>query len=466
MGWFDKRSWRLRRKIKDLQTDLRTAEAEGKFIVQDGLFFAELQDMGEMTMMAFGTNLLAAEEENVIRGFFDRNGFIVDTLKLDKTYTGLAEVEIIPAEEMIRSVARELKTEGYKLVDDSDKELAPNLTAKILTLSAVMRAMTLMFSERVQRTISTTNVKMNKEGNRLLHWLPKIVEALENKVDRFTTEIIRPGFEAAFEEFYGTLGKTGSKGKAAPARAARAADPDEPLGIIPPVEAAPRPSAPSSFPPPPTVQRPQSIDDTPTAPHPVMNVPPRVAPPPPPPAAAPRKASSAETNALLARDAAEAKARMYRALVGANASRCLKNSEALLNEIIPVMRASAVCVLTKMPGGDSLAMHVQAGDKLTWGDGEGMPISTTVVMDALRRRTIVTHASGPAGQEATGSMIMNRIDAAAAVPILADGEVIAILYIDRRDQGNGLFTDAETSMIENLIKPFEDFPDLTLATRR
>ena len=169
---------------------------------------------------------------------------------------------------------------------------------------------------------------------------------------------------------------------------------------------------------------------------------------------------------MLARDGAEAKARMYRALVGANASRCLKNSEALLNEIIPVMRASAACLLTKMPGGDSLAMHVQAGDKLTWGDGEGLPISTSVVMDALRRRTIVTHASGPAGQEATGSMIMNRIDAAAAVPVQVDGEIIAILYIDRRDQGNGMFSDAETSVIENLIKPFEDFPDLTLATRR
>ena len=466
MGWFDKRSWRLRRKIKDLQTDLRTAEEEGKFIVQDGLFFAELQDMGEVTMMAFGTNLLAAEEENVIRSFFDRNGFIVDTLKLDKTYTALAEVEIIPAEEMIRSVARELKGEGYKLVDDSDKELAPNLNAKILTLSAVMRAMTLLFSERVQKTIATTRVKMNKEGNRLLHWLPKIIEVLENKVDRFTTEIIRPGFDVAYEEFYGALGKSESQGKSTKSAPARSADPDEPLGMIPPVEAAPRlTAAPSAVPPSSPAKRRHSIDDTPTAPQPSIS-----APPPPQPAAltppTARKPSTSETNALLARDAAEAKARMYRALVGANASRCLKNSEALLNEIIPVMRASAVCLLTKMPGGDSLAMHVQAGDKLTWGEGEGLPISTTVVMESLRRRTIVTHASGPAGQDSTGSMIMNRIDAAAAVPVQVDGEIIAILYIDRRNQGNGLFTEAETSMIENLIKPFEDFPDLTLATRR
>ena len=463
MSWFDKRSWRLRRKIKDLQTDLRMAEDEGKFIVQDGLFFAELQDMGEVTMMAFGTDLLAAEEENVIRSFFDRNGFIVDTLKLDKTYTALAQVEILPAEEMIRTVARELKGEGYKLVDDSDKELAPNLNAKILTLSAVMRAMTLLFSERVQQTIATTRVKMNKEGNRLLHWLPKIIQALENKVDRFTTEIIRPGFDVAYDEFYATLGKGGSQGKSTQPASARPSDPDEPLGMIPPVEASPRPPVERTAAPTP----PHSLapTDTPTAP------PPTLSPPSPPPVAAPqgaapRKPSAAETNALLARDAAEAKARMYRALVGANASRCLKNSEALLKEIIPVMRASAVCLLTKMPGGDSLAMHVQAGDKLAWGEGEGLPISTTVVMDALRRRSIVTHASGPAGQDSTGSMIMNRIDAAAAMPVQVDGEIIAILYIDRRDQGNGIFTDAETAMIENLIKPFEDFPDLTLATRR
>ena len=46
MGWFDKKSWQMRRKIKDLQADLREAERDGKYVKEGGLFFAELEDMG------------------------------------------------------------------------------------------------------------------------------------------------------------------------------------------------------------------------------------------------------------------------------------------------------------------------------------------------------------------------------------------------------------------------------------
>src|SRR4051812_39413662 len=100
MGWFDKKSWQKRRKIKDLQSDLREAEREGRFVVEQGLFFAELEDMGDATMMVFGASSdLSGSEEAVIRQFFDRNGFGVERLKLDRAHTGLADVEIIPPEE-------------------------------------------------------------------------------------------------------------------------------------------------------------------------------------------------------------------------------------------------------------------------------------------------------------------------------------------------------------------------------
>ena len=443
MGWFDKRSWRLSRKIKDLQADLRQAEEEGKFVVQDGLFFAELADMGEMTMMAFGTDLLAAGEESVIRSFFDRNGFTVDKLQLDKSSTGLAAVEILPSEEMTRSVARVLKTENYKLVDDSDKELAPNLQARILTLSAVMRSMTLLFAERAEKTIINSNVKMNKEGNRLLHWLPKIVEALDNKVDRFTVEIVRPGFEMAYDEFYGHIG-AGGGGSSVSSSASG------PVDAIPAVEFPVRtPGGP--------------VASAPEAPPARQSAPARqeqaIPPPPKSPPAAPPTAPR-EPAADKAREAAEARARMFRALVGANASRCVRNCEALLKEILAYFQASAACVLVKLPSGEGLGIHAQAGEKLAWGTSDGMPISVSAVTDCVRKKTVVTHASGGSG-DATVSMIANRIDAAAACPLVVADQVVGVLYIDRRN-GTTMFRESEKAVLESLAEPFRDFPELTL----
>ena len=441
MSWFDKRSWRLSRKIKDLQADLRHAEEEGKFVVQDGLFFAELADMGEMTMMAFGTDLLAAGEESVIRSFFDRNGFTVDRLQLDKSSTGLATVEILPSEEMTRSVARVLKTENYKLVDDSDKELAPNLQARILTLSAVMRSMTLLFAERAEKTIINSNVKMNKEGNRLLHWLPKIVEALDNKVDRFTVEIVRPGFEMAYDEFYGHIGGS---------RASVSSASPGPVDPIPPVEFPVRtPGAPAPAPPAAPAARPAAPARQEQA-------------IPPPPKAAPAAAPSApgEPAADKAREAEETKARMFRTLVGASASQSVRNCEGLLKELLAYFQASAACVMVKLPSGDGLGIHAQAGQKLAWGTSDGMPISVSAVTDCVRKRVVVTHASGGSG-DPTVSMIANRIDAAAACPLVVGGQVVGVLYIDRRN-GTAMFRESEKAALESLAAPFRDFPELTL----
>ena len=155
--WFDKKSWRLRRKIKDLQADLREAEKEGRYVLEDGLFFAELEDMGEMTMLVFGaTDILSAQEESVIRGFFDRNGFTVHRLKIDRSQSHLAEVEIIPPSEMVRHIARRLKADGYKVLDDSKQETPSDLGHRIVTLSGLVRTIVILFCDRVQQLIAKT----------------------------------------------------------------------------------------------------------------------------------------------------------------------------------------------------------------------------------------------------------------------------------------------------------------------
>src|SRR5690606_19338710 len=126
MGWFDKKSWQLRRKIRDLQSELAAAERDGKYVIEQGLFFAELQEMGDQTMMVLGaTDQLDSSEEDVIRNFFERNGFTVELLRLDKSHKGLAAVEIIPPEELIKHVARGLQDKGFRIIDDSEQERAP-----------------------------------------------------------------------------------------------------------------------------------------------------------------------------------------------------------------------------------------------------------------------------------------------------------------------------------------------------
>lgn len=480
MGWFDKRNWRLRRKIKDLQDEMREAEEQGKFIVEQGIFFAELEDMGEMTMMAFGTDLLSSGEESVIRSFFDRNGFGVDTLKLDKTSTGLEEVEIIPPEEMTRAVARGLKNDGFKLVDDSEREMAPNLQAKIMTLSALMRSMTILFVEQIEGIVVNTRVKMNKEGNRLLHWLPKIVEVLEAKVDQFTVAAVRPSFNDAYEQFYGQLGKAAAK---TPGSAPKA-DAPPPGGA----ERIPAVKFPMKVPGKEEVQMPQSM--MPSSPVPLPPTADKLVMPPKKPAAAapaaptpvPPKSAIPElekrpivtappSKAIVesedlkklerSRDAAEALARMYKVLVKANPSRCVRNCEMLLEEINRVFESSATCVLVKVPQGHGVTVHAQGGKKLSWGEGggEGYPISSTIVTDCIKKQKVVSSITGGGGT--SESMVLHKIDCAMAAPITADNEVVGIVYVDRRD-GKTMFTEADCATLELLVQAFEDYPDLTL----
>jgi hypothetical protein len=465
MGWFDKKSWKLRRKIKDLQADLREAERAGTFVVEDGLFFAELDDMGEMTMMVFGTSdMLASSEEGVIRQFFDRNGFTVETVRIDRSHAHLSDVEIIPPEEMTRAVGRTLKSMGYRIIDDSEKEQPANLDGGIYPLSALIRAITAIFAERVQQVIASTQIKMNKEGNRLLHWMPRIVEAIEKKVDRRVIDVARDSFEKAYDQFYGRIGtyrETSTRQKKDPMQTDR----------IPSLAFTQKESTASP------VKKPVIPPPTPPAPasgfHPYKPVMPGApeAPPPPKPVAAPMvlpepqpaAVGTPEHIAHLTRNAevAETKARMYKMLVNASATRCVKNSEALLEEVNKLFDAAATCVMVKVPKGHGLAIHAQAGHKLVWGEGggEGFDVSTTVVANCIQLQEVTTNEFARA--DPTKSMSIHHIEATAAAPIVIGGEIVGILYIDRRG-GMRPFTADDCIALEKLAEVFHDFPDLTL----
>lgn len=439
MGWFDKKSWRLRRKIKDLQADLREAEKEGKFVVEQGLFFAELEDMGEMTMMVFGTvDTLASQEESVIQTFFERNGFTVARLKLDRTHTQVAEVEIIAPEEFTRVVGRGLKGDGFKMLDDSETERRANIEQKIFPLSALVRSITVLFAERIQEVISTTSIKMNKEGNRLLHWMPKIVQNLRMKLPDEAIEAARPHFETAYQQFYARLGKGG---EVSPSRQVKPPAPDETREAIPAI-AFPSKSDVTA----PTARGGKTAAVT--APAPAVT--------------APASATSELATLMRDRDAALTTAAMYKSLVKSSASRCVSNAETLLLEVNKFFDAAATCMMVKVPKGHGLTIHAQAGKKLEWGEGAegtGFAVSASVLSNCISRRQVVLNNDN--GADPTQSMLMHQINATAAAPVAVNDEIVGILYVDRRG-GFRPFTEQDSKYLETMAKVFQEFPDLTL----
>jgi hypothetical protein len=456
MGWFDKKSWHLRQKIRDLQADLREAEREGKFVVEQGLFFAELEDMGEATMMVFGTtDVLAAQEESVIRTFYDRNGFSVDSIKLDKGHTSIATIEIIPPEEMIKLVGRYLKNLGYRVVDDSEREAPADLNRKVYPLSAIIRSVTILFSEKVQQVISTTHIKMNKEGNRLLRWLPKIIEATERKVPMDAVEEVRPGFEQAYDQLFRKMGMHES----VPSDRLRSVSP----GAAPSEARIPK----LNFPAPPAAAA-QPPASTPAArgnapSQPVAKSAPaavKAAPAPAAPHAAPALGDLQKL--VRRRDMAEMMARLYQSLIRAKSNRCVQNSERLLQEINACYHAAATCLMVKVPQGDNLTIHAQAGHKLLWGEsesGDGYAISAKILARCMQQREPVM--SDSLSEDPTSSMVAHHISATAAVPIIIDREIAGMLYLDRRE-GVQPFTSEDATELREIVGLFTAYADLTL----
>ncbi|HOR29138.1 MAG TPA: hypothetical protein PLG73_14060 [Candidatus Sumerlaeota bacterium] len=450
MGFFDSKSRQLRRKLKDLQAELKDAEKDGAYLLEGGVFFAEMDTMGEATMMVFSTaQQHGADEEEIIETFFDRNGFTVEQLALNKQRDRIEQIEIIPPNELLMAVAKALQSEGFRVVDDSAQERPVDLEHKLFPITALARATSLLFAQRVHQIIRSTRVKMTKEGNRLLSWMPLVVEALRNRVDLLGADALKPLFDQTFELFF-----------------------------VQPFE---KPSGKRSHTPPPPPARPASTPAPARAAASTDSQPlraPRPAPARPvaspaaavmaPPAPTPTPAAGPTPQQIIARltqseQLAKVMAAMYRSLVKASPQRCVRNAESLLHHVNRLFNASATCLLLRLPGRDQMSIYAQAGRKLEWGEGaggEGFAISHGTVQDCLQKKTVV--ASAPlGGGDPSESMVMYQIDATAAAPITLDDEIQGILYVDRRERALD-FSREELDTLRKVSQVFQEFPDLTM----
>ena len=296
---------------------------------------------------------------------------------------------------------------------------------------------------------------MNKEGNRLLHWLPRISAALRKKITPELEALIEAYFQAAYGEFYGHLGSGTSKGSTSSQAASPAAGADK----IPSTQF----SMPAVEPPSPARMEQaaapagaRGAQEQAGSSHAVADT----AKAPPPRAAS--ESDRIEIERLLKElDTAKTIGRMYRKLIRTQPGRCVRNAQALLEEVNHLFRATAACLLVKLPHAHGITIHAQAGKPLVWGEGgkEGFPVSTSVVSEVIRTRKPVKSDLGSA--PATESMIMNAIEAVAAAPVFSNGEIIAVLYVDRRE-GLQPFDVHEMRALEKVCRVFEEFPDLTL----
>jgi hypothetical protein len=357
-----------------------------------------------------------------------------------------------------------MKADGYRIIDDSDREKAANLEQKIIPLSSLLRGIVVLFAQHVQQVIATSRIKMNKEGNRLLRWMPKIVSVIGKKVDKEVVELLTPYYHDAFEAFYGRVGKMSEVSP-------NAKGGDSAMANVTPVgrERIPALSFPSSKV---TNTAPTAGSDSAGT---VQNIA-QTAPKPPPPAWAtaptPKQNNPAAANAtalaeaIRARETAEAASRIYRSLVGASSNRCVRNAETMLEEVNRLFNATATCLMVKVPQGDGFTIHANAGKRLSWGDGggEGFPVSSSVLTRCLQQRTAVSTQMAGAG-DPSASMVMHQIEAAAAAPVMAQDDVVGILYVDRRNNPVP-FEDHDCEGLQRLADIFREFPDLVFGQAR
>jgi len=444
MGWFDKKSWQLRRKIRDLQSELAMAEREGKYVVAQGLFFAELEEMGDATMMVLGTaDHLDSEEGAMIKTFFERNGFSVETLRLDRSQKSLAAVEIIPPEELTRRVAKAFRDKEYRLIDDSDKERLSSLDNQIVTLSCLIRSISSLFASHVHHLIVTSPLKMNMEGNRLLHWLPLIRDELASRVPPELITLCREPFVDAYNHYYGRFGQMESFATH-DIEDHPAGSPDEMNQSLQdfspqnstdtgstPWAAADASEAEELFHPP---TEDTSFNHTPsrgsvlTSEFPVKT-------------------------GITAREleAAHTVARMYRSLIGASDQRKPRNSEMLLEYVGRFFNAKAACILARSGDGNNLILIANSGGiSCVKTDAEGAVSCASNTLE----KCLTTH-SVVIGQPTNG----NSNPAAVAAPLLLESALDAVLYLVEPEG----FKDDDAEHLMQFAQIFREFPDLLIS---
>lgn len=476
MGFYDKKSWQLRRKIKDLQSELRDAEKAGKFKVEEGLFFAELEQMGESTVLVMGTgDLHAAEERSVLISFYERNGFVVEMLKLEKDGAGVTDIQILPPIEFFKSIAKTLQSQGYRVVDDGDRVRPSDLAKKTISASSIIAASNALLATVVEKVIVHTDVKMNKEGNRLLNWMPKLRDAFMKKVSSEVVEVIRSPFEEAFEHFYRGAFEAGGRSNRPPRPTPEMEN--ESTAPLPGDEASPsRLGANDSS------NRDQVIREIVAEARKTLddavdrfttnlstNLRKRldeITPVPPPRAPSAGGSLTHEESKRLTHsiELAQGVAKMYHFLLRADPSNAAENSRILLTQINRLLNATATCLMTRKEKGGPMGIFAQAGKELVWGESgaQGYPVSISVVRDCMNRRMLVS--SNPMLSDPSASMMAYDIESTVAAPIMVDDQVAGILYADRREDPSPFnFDDGET--IRQVVKVFEEFPKLTLGTR-
>ncbi len=499
MGFFDSKSRQLRRKIKDLRAELIQAEKQGKFIMEDGIFFAELDDMGDRTMLIFsGGDIDADNEISVVQTFLERNGFFLEYLKMDRAGAHIAGIEIMPPAELMIETAKLLAKQGFNIIDDDEKEELFDPTNRAYPLSSLARALSLLFAGKVLHIVSTTQIKLTKEGNRLLSWMPMIIRALSQKVHRKAVEDAGAAFDEIYAHFYGHAEVPAPEmddyfNEEQPSASLNrwngdAGVDDDPLPIMPTI--TPLPSA---------AIRP--ADETMIAPLAVSAEVLRkqligellqetkksfdsafgflssqlagkletrltrlmqTGDQPPPPNNGEQERQQQQISYLTYSDnGARTRAAMYRTLVKARPAQAVRNAEILLQLLNKFFDASATCVMTRTAQGTTMTIFAQSGKQLVWGEGggKGFPISASIVKRCARKHAAVR--SKLEAVDPSQSMIRYNIESAVAAPIIINNELQGIIYVDRRENPT-LLTDDDCRMLAQFAEIFQEFPDLTM----
>ncbi len=436
MGWFDKKSWKLRRKIRDLQSELAVAEREGKYVVEQGLFFAELREMADATLMVFGTaDHLDAEEETVIRNFFDRNGFGVDLLRLDKAQKTLAAVEIIPPEELTRRVARVLKEAGYRLIDDSEKERPSDLENRTLSLSSIIRVISALFASHVHHLIISTPIKLNMEGNRLLHWMPLIRDTLMTKVSPEIAAVCRQPFIEAYNHYYGQFG-TMAQPEALDSFSNAPADNEDFIfdeqGVSKPHDVPTQSGSAEIFG--------NGIDASDLETE-------------------SKNVSVSQVTASTSKRAEEAAyvlAQIYKGLIGASDQRRVTNAELVLDKISRFFSAQSVCLIVRIYNSADFSLQANSGDSLCMDASQKgfIACETDSLQKAVASRSVTVLPPSLDDKSNPHAVI---------VPISAEANRETILYVL---EPRGFSKEEDSAHLTLFSRVFNEFPDLLIATQQ
>ena len=476
MGFFDKRSRIYRQKIQDLQAELEQARKEGNYVVEQGIYFADSPTMGDETRVVMVDRLHSSEEVDVLRAFFDRNGFTVEKLELDSSARSVEQCEIIPPNELLVGMVKLLQSQNYRVIDDSDQKQPFSALRQVFPVTALAHAISVLFVSRVQKILATTSVKMTKEGNRLLSWMALLHKTLRTQVDPAVINCIDIFFDEAFDHFYNRDAR--KEGEKSPLQLQLdKLDEDDLMGeytmsqlFVPiPIEkeeeeepearhkgllervdneeqqvysfegvdAAPSRSGADSG----------SQSDAISSMQLTGSV-------------APAAIEDKEIDQLKRSDQlAKTMALMYRTLVRSSDDKARQNAQTLLQQIQPLFKTSASCLLVKSQSKPTMSLFAQCGRKLVWGKGEGRPMSVGLIRDCVKCKTNV---AGTSHDEPGGSLADAHVPAyAVATPVSLKEHICAILYLERAKE-DGPFDEEEMRMMRRVVRVFQDFPDLTL----